>query len=96
MRDGTVSPQGLTEGGGSLQVLGGILDSVLLQQFAEFLLEGAAAMMVFLRADILLYRLQPAGADTENRIPLLPLELAFVAAHTDDAFLTSRTKSARQ
>ena len=56
------------------------MDLVLFQKLPEFLFEGALAMMLLLRGDILLYRLHHAGADCEHRIPLLPLKLLLVVS----------------
>ena len=53
---------------------------VLFQKLAEFLFECALAMMLFLRGDILSYRLHHAGADCEDRLTLLPLKLLLVVS----------------
>ena len=51
----------------------------LVCKLPEFLFEGALAMMLLLRGDILPYRLHHAGADCEHRITLLPLKLPLVS-----------------
>ena len=56
------------------------MDLVLFQKLPDFLFEGALAMMLLLRGDILLYRLHHAGADCEHRITLLPLKLLLVVS----------------
>ena len=68
LRFGSLGPQSLQ------QVPGIVLDLVLFQKLAEFLFEGALAMMLLLRRDILPYRIHHAGADCEHRITLLPLK----------------------
>jgi len=58
--DGTAPHSGSSGPQFSQQVPGIVLDLVLFQKLPEFLIEGAFAMMLLLRGDILPYRLHHA------------------------------------